>query len=67
MLIPWSEFLLIQEILADGEVTAEEAATLLVAEADRRAGNRDVFTAAPSKNLRGMPRDRHIIVTDRSY
>lgn len=43
-LIPWSEFLLIQEILADGEVTAEEAATLREAEADRRAGNRGAFS-----------------------
>jgi len=42
-LIPWSEFLLIQEILEGGDVTAEEAATPREAEADRRTGNRDAF------------------------
>jgi hypothetical protein len=42
-LIPWSEFLLIQEILEGGDVTAEEAAALREAEADRRSGNRDAF------------------------
>ena len=35
-LIPWSEFLLIQEILDGSDVTAEEAATLREAETDRR-------------------------------
>ena len=43
-LIPWSEFLLIQELLESGEVTAEEAAALREAETDRRSGNRDAFT-----------------------
>ena len=43
-LIPWAEFLLIQEILEGGEVTDEEAAALREADADRRAGNRDAFT-----------------------
>jgi hypothetical protein len=43
-LIPWTEFLLIQEILEGGKTTAEEAAALREAEADRRAGNRDAFT-----------------------
>jgi hypothetical protein len=43
-LIPWNEFLLIQEILEDETVTAEEATALREAEADRRAGNRDSFT-----------------------
>jgi hypothetical protein len=42
-LIPWAEFLLIQEILEDGVVNAEEATALREAEADRRAGNRDAF------------------------
>ena len=42
-LIPWSEFLLIKEILEGGDVTADKAATLREAEADRRAGNRDAF------------------------
>jgi PHD/YefM family antitoxin component YafN of YafNO toxin-antitoxin module len=43
-LIPWSEFLLIREILEGGDVTDEEAAALREAEADRRSGNRDAFT-----------------------
>jgi len=43
-LIPWSEFLLIQDILEGDKVTAEEAAILREAEADRRSGNRDAFT-----------------------
>lgn len=43
-LIPWAEFLRIQEIIEGGEVTAEEASALREAEADRRAGNRDAFT-----------------------
>lgn len=43
-LIPWAEFLLIQEILEGGEVTGEEAAALREADADRRAGNREAFT-----------------------
>ena len=43
-LIPWAEFLRIQGILECGEVTAEEAASLREAEADRRAGSRDAFT-----------------------
>ena len=42
-LIPWAEFLLIQEILEGGDVTAEEAASLREAETDRRSGNRDAF------------------------
>ncbi|MEI6175475.1 MAG: hypothetical protein WCS43_01170 [Verrucomicrobiota bacterium] len=42
-LIPWSEFLLIQEILEGDAVTAEEAAAIREAETDRRAGNRDAF------------------------
>lgn len=42
-LIPWAEFLRIQEILEGGEVTDEEAAALREADADRRAGNRDAF------------------------
>lgn len=43
-LIPWAEFLLIQEILEGGEVTDEEAAALREADADRRAGIREAFT-----------------------
>ena len=42
-LIPWSEFLLIQEILEGTDVTADEAAALREAEADRRSGNREAF------------------------
>ena len=47
-LIPWSEFLLIQEILESGEVTAEEADALREAEADRRSGNREAFITLAS-------------------
>jgi PHD/YefM family antitoxin component YafN of YafNO toxin-antitoxin module len=43
-LIPWAEFLLIQEILESGEITEDEAAALREAESDRRAGNRGAFT-----------------------
>lgn len=43
-LIPWAEFLLIQEILESGEITEDEAAVLREAESDRRAGNRGAFT-----------------------
>lgn len=43
-LIPWSEFLLIQKIVEGSEVTADEAAALREAEADRRSGNRNAFT-----------------------
>ena len=43
-LIPWAEFLLIQQILDSDEITAEEAAALREAEADRQAGNFDAFT-----------------------
>jgi PHD/YefM family antitoxin component YafN of YafNO toxin-antitoxin module len=43
-LIPWPEFLLIQEILESGAVSDEEAAALREAEADRRSGNGDAFT-----------------------
>jgi PHD/YefM family antitoxin component YafN of YafNO toxin-antitoxin module len=43
-LIPWAEFLLIQEIIEGGEATEEEADALREAEADRRAGNHDAFT-----------------------
>lgn len=42
-LIPWSEFLLTQEMLDADDVTNEEAADLREAEADRRAGNQDAF------------------------
>jgi hypothetical protein len=42
-LIPWSEFLLIREILEGGDVTDEEAAALREAEGDRQSGNRDAF------------------------
>jgi PHD/YefM family antitoxin component YafN of YafNO toxin-antitoxin module len=43
-LIPWSEFLLIQEILEGADVSDEEAAALREAEADRRSGDRNAFT-----------------------
>ena len=43
-LIPWAEFVRIQQLLADPEVTAEEAAVLREAEADRRTGNHSAFT-----------------------
>jgi PHD/YefM family antitoxin component YafN of YafNO toxin-antitoxin module len=43
-LIPWSEFLLIQEILEGDDVTAEEATAIREAEADRRSGNLSAFT-----------------------
>lgn len=49
-LIPWSEFLLITEILESGDLTAEEAAALREAEADRRSGNRDAFIDLASLN-----------------
>ncbi len=42
-LIPWAEFLLLQEILEGNNITAEEASALHEAEADRRSGNRDAF------------------------
>ena len=43
-LIPWAEFLRIRELVEEDEVSAEEAAALREAAADRRAGNRDAFT-----------------------
>ena len=43
-LIPWPEFLRIQEMLDDDAVTDEEATALREAESDRRAGNRGAFT-----------------------
>jgi len=47
-LIPWSEFLLIQEILEGSGVTDEEAEALREAEADRCSGKRDAFTSLDS-------------------
>lgn len=43
-LIPWDEFLNIQELLAGVEVTDDEAEALREAEADRRSGNHEAFT-----------------------
>lgn len=43
-LIPWAEFVRIRQLLEDGDLTAEEAAALREAEADRRAGHRNAFT-----------------------
>lgn len=42
-LIPWAEFLRIRDLLADSEVTDEEASALREAEQDRRAGNHEAF------------------------
>ncbi len=43
-LIPWDDFLRIQDLLEDDEVTDEEAECLREAESDRRAGNWEAFT-----------------------
>lgn len=43
-LIPWAEFVRIQALLEDDEITGDEATALREAEADRRTGNCDAFT-----------------------
>ena len=43
-LIPWAEFMRIQDLLEGTAVSDEEAAVLREAESDRRAGNRSAFT-----------------------
>ena len=44
VIIPWDVFLEIQNLVDDGEPTAEELEAINEAEADRKAGNTDAFT-----------------------
>lgn len=43
VIIPWSEFLEIRELVDDGEPTQEELEACKEAEADRANGNKDAF------------------------